>query len=277
MDWYDNSRTEEDFAATHYGFARKHHQDFFNDNIRPFLGIMRASKIINEEAAAVFYGENEFRFTNSAGLMGLDVFLHNIGTRNSELVRRISVSYPDQFEVPATEKGAKYLGIAALNTDAKFAGRWYTRRVVFNVREVLERTGKLTRLRIILPRFPVDEVVVFDLPIDDTKFDNLQVTLASVSIACDGYGHSERDVDAVLYTLLDNPRNADKLVRSPAQKTVEQSGKMNRDWDWRDVNSYRCYKGLEQSEADEELNEELDKEFDEELKKLKEVLEELEE
>lgn len=59
-----------EFAAkTHYSetsnsVVREHHFQRFRKEVLPWLGLLRVSKQINREAASIFYGENEFRFTS---------------------------------------------------------------------------------------------------------------------------------------------------------------------------------------------------------------------
>jgi hypothetical protein len=43
----------------------------FNEHVRPFVNLMRASKQVHKETAYIFYGENEFKFSNETGWPGL--------------------------------------------------------------------------------------------------------------------------------------------------------------------------------------------------------------
>lgn len=58
------------------------------------LGILRLNKQINREAAPIFHGNNEFRFTCQRGWFVLDTWLRTIGSANQGLVRKLAVHVP---------------------------------------------------------------------------------------------------------------------------------------------------------------------------------------
>lgn len=58
------------------------------------LGILRLNKQINREAAPIFYGNNEFRFTCQRGWFVLDSWLRTIGSATQGLVRKLAVHVP---------------------------------------------------------------------------------------------------------------------------------------------------------------------------------------
>jgi hypothetical protein len=58
--------------------------------VRPALGLLRLNKQINAEAASVFYGHNEFRFTNPNGRDTLEAFCKTIGEANTRRLAKIT-------------------------------------------------------------------------------------------------------------------------------------------------------------------------------------------
>nr|OQO17155.1 hypothetical protein B0A51_15212 [Rachicladosporium sp. CCFEE 5018] len=72
------------------------------ETIGQFAGIMRANKQVHKEASRICYSENEFRFTNTTGWMGLDTFLYQIDLRNCSMLRSITVRHADLLNLPCT-------------------------------------------------------------------------------------------------------------------------------------------------------------------------------
>lgn len=66
----------------------------YKQSITPKLKLLRVSKLVNKDAASIFYGENEFRFTNTRGFIMLQCFLDTIGKANAARLRRITVHAP---------------------------------------------------------------------------------------------------------------------------------------------------------------------------------------
>lgn len=60
-------------------------------DIQPRLRFVRTCKLVHQEATSVFYGENEFRFTNANGWYVLSSILLTIGPRHSKLIRSIAI------------------------------------------------------------------------------------------------------------------------------------------------------------------------------------------
>jgi hypothetical protein len=65
------------------------------------LGLLRTCKQINTEAAEVFYGDNEFRFSGTNGHMVAYAYLKKIGPRNLDFFRSITIAVP----VPSNNRG----------------------------------------------------------------------------------------------------------------------------------------------------------------------------
>jgi hypothetical protein len=58
------------------------------------LGFLRVCKLINFEAAEIFYGENKFRFSGTNGHMAAYAFVTKIGPRNLNLIKALSIAAP---------------------------------------------------------------------------------------------------------------------------------------------------------------------------------------
>jgi len=67
-----------------------YHYKVWQDTVRPTLGLLRVNKQINAEAASVFYGQNEFRFTSRSGRDVLEAFCRTIGEANTMRLAKIT-------------------------------------------------------------------------------------------------------------------------------------------------------------------------------------------
>ncbi|KAL0261371.1 hypothetical protein SLS55_002801 [Diplodia seriata] len=63
-------------------------------SFRPALGVLRLNKLINREAAEVFYGENEFRFSAFNSSIPAHAFMATIGTQNTRFLRKLTLFVP---------------------------------------------------------------------------------------------------------------------------------------------------------------------------------------
>jgi hypothetical protein len=70
--------------------AAWHYRNIHRKNVKPALRILRTSKTINHEAAGIFYGENEFRFSALHGIDVLPAFCSIIGKANIARLRKIT-------------------------------------------------------------------------------------------------------------------------------------------------------------------------------------------
>lgn len=59
--------------------------------------LLHLNNTISNEAAEVFYGTNEFRFTDLDGWVALDSFLYTIGSHNCQFLERLTVYAPLVF------------------------------------------------------------------------------------------------------------------------------------------------------------------------------------
>lgn len=71
-----------------------HQYKLWQHEIRPALRLLRVSKQINVEAAGIFYGENEFRFTARCGHDVLLAFCKTIGKANTLRIAKITEHAP---------------------------------------------------------------------------------------------------------------------------------------------------------------------------------------
>ncbi|KAK3634813.1 hypothetical protein LTR56_015094 [Elasticomyces elasticus] len=102
------------------GRLRIHHMKRYKREIVPGLKMLRVCKQINVESTPVFYGQNEFRFSNT---YGFDIFAHfarTIGKRNLALVRKITECYPKPPSRPGIrndgQTGRSITGLANFET-----------------------------------------------------------------------------------------------------------------------------------------------------------------
>lgn len=58
------------------------------------LGFLRLNKLINFEAAEIFYGENKFRFPGTNGHMVAFAFVTKISKHSLDLIKNISIAAP---------------------------------------------------------------------------------------------------------------------------------------------------------------------------------------
>ncbi|KAF2104477.1 hypothetical protein NA57DRAFT_51300 [Rhizodiscina lignyota] len=93
----------------------------YHRTIQPLLSVLRTCKLINDETAPMFYGENEFRFTGKDDWIILNAFLVTIGKCNMACIKRIAVKLPHLHE-------------HGDEIDSSISGRW-------NLRYLLGRFG----------------------------------------------------------------------------------------------------------------------------------------
>ncbi|KAK0278539.1 hypothetical protein LTR35_009278 [Friedmanniomyces endolithicus] len=76
------------------GLVRIRHMRYYKRTIVPRIRLLRANKQIHAEASPIFYGQNEFRFTNFYGFDTFTYFCRTIGRSNTALLRKITECYP---------------------------------------------------------------------------------------------------------------------------------------------------------------------------------------
>ncbi|KAK5677102.1 hypothetical protein LTS10_010291 [Elasticomyces elasticus] len=75
------------------GKARVLHMRKYKREIVPRLRLLRTNKQVHKEASSIFYGENEFRFTNRYGFDTLFFFTRTIGELNTSLLRKVTEGF----------------------------------------------------------------------------------------------------------------------------------------------------------------------------------------
>ena len=176
--------------------ARQHHTRRLEREIKPSLRLLRVNKQINNEAASIFYGETEFRFTCSKGWYILDAFLRTIGLKNQAFLRKIAIHVPwsgksnDHFQEGLKESGGtlRYIDLLIKRLNLRPCSASMAFRIKRSV-HVLEKHGSLTNFRLILPDsfdlswldqssttlyFPNAQ---YDAVLRPSKFENLKVEL----------------------------------------------------------------------------------------------------
>ncbi|EME45078.1 hypothetical protein DOTSEDRAFT_170248 [Dothistroma septosporum NZE10] len=179
--------------------VRKQQLNEFKTNILPALHLLRLNKQIRAEAASIFYGENEFRFTNVKGWYVMDTWLRQIGPYNQSLVRKIAVHVPWRGDVldesvdalPESNKRLERMQIGLRNMGLKPRTYWRSfgrDRCVRRTARIVESHRKLVQFRLIVPDsfapiaplsagWQKSDNVCYDFVLDPTKLENLNVQL----------------------------------------------------------------------------------------------------
>ena len=134
----------------------------YREDIIPRLSLLRTSSQLHGEGSSIFYGENQFRFSNAKGWYVLSSFLHTIGPRNQALVKTIAVHTPwcglnvdvlRHMQVPC------FPGSELQELGLTYLPRQYRRETghgnmfacFLHVKTVLETAGALAESQIVLP------------------------------------------------------------------------------------------------------------------------------
>lgn len=122
MEWAPKAGDEYEVKSA-YHMAHEHRK-----KLQGVLNIARVNKQINREATDIFYGENQFRFTNSLGWYVLHSFLTMIGHKNAARLGHLTVCVPwrghdedvdswDSSVVHGTDSGARQRPAAIRKVD----------------------------------------------------------------------------------------------------------------------------------------------------------------
>lgn len=148
--------------------------------------LLRVNKQLCSEATPVFYGENEFRFSNVTGWIALDFFLYKIGLDKSSMLRQVTVCYPQCLRVPTSLKqgrdfdgGSPFLRVYEINKPGfTYETRWFDEEITIDPLLILQKAGKLQRLCLVSP---ANTHITFDYnPFDLTCFNDLKITVVSL-------------------------------------------------------------------------------------------------
>ncbi|KAI5362276.1 hypothetical protein Slin15195_G059270 [Septoria linicola] len=194
--------------------ARVHHGQRFEHKIKPSLRLLRVSRQINAEAASIYYGEMEFRFTSIKGWYFLDAFLRQIGSANLARLRKIAIHVPSSSwlgdaedyigeHLPESKGSLEYISLLVSNYKLRtHRYRDNEKSCVKRTTRTLEQHGTLKSFRLVIPdsyrlweveftrpQYPYNE---YDLMLNPSKFKNLNFELVRLH---GGYILSKTDVE----------------------------------------------------------------------------------
>lgn len=142
--------------------------------LKPILRLLRLNKDINAEASDIFYGENEFRFTNGEGWFFLRAFLETIGKANTARLRHIAVHTPwegvstDEYSRPQST-GPYFLETYLSSRGLSVEGATSSLDPIPQSLNLLSTAGTLAKLDLILP-FSFEVSGLSDIILDRTRF-----------------------------------------------------------------------------------------------------------
>lgn len=200
------------------------------------LGLLRVNKRLHSETAPVFWGENEFRFSNITGWVALDFFLHKIGLDKVKMLRKLTVCHPDCCFVPTSLKQAMdfrdgspffYMG-ETKEPGFVYETRWFDEGASRDPVLILQKAGKLKQLRLVSPVntvSPAQEDIKFvSNPFDVTCFDRLEVTVVSLRVP--------KPIKMDLFTRFAPELKDRRAAKRMARRRFQQTGEM---WKYEDV------------------------------------------
>ncbi|KAH7066285.1 hypothetical protein BKA63DRAFT_496133 [Paraphoma chrysanthemicola] len=100
------------------------------------LSLLRTCRKVHTEAAEVFYGENEFRFTGLAGHIVVNLFVRKIYKQHFQFIKHLTMSIPsnyDEYSDPTPVPGV------AIRSSSRPV--WYSSRYDHEEYEEYERNG----------------------------------------------------------------------------------------------------------------------------------------
>ena len=213
----------------------KRHQRRYRYDIRPRLKLLRTNKQILQEAASIFYGENEFRFTNCKGWYVLAAFLRTIGRQNCDRLCSIAIHVPwfgvvcdNQYDdLPESRKTMTWVMNQLQSMGLEYL-RWWKhfnmKASVARCTKILETAGRLESVKLILP----DSYALFDRGLwtssvgcrklgevfDASKFsDYLRISLVRLHGGYEGKFADQHLIDIDRKHTLKTQRRARELAR----------------------------------------------------------------
>lgn len=197
---YDQGR--EVFNGT-WGQVIQEHETRLLGHAATANALLRLSRQMNREMSSmldrVFYGNSEFRFTNSSGWVALEFFMFRIGMPNCRHLTQLTVRHPSASILPVTCNGHDFFQFSIVRLqqprfDADgifYPERWEKLPLTDDPRLVLEKAKALKRLRVVVPWKTEDVRELSSCPVDESKFANLVVTYLSLvseaEAGCEGY------------------------------------------------------------------------------------------
>jgi hypothetical protein len=124
------------------------------------VGILRLCKTVYDEAAEVFYGENEFRFSAVNGQMVAAAFVHHIRKRHAKFIKTLAIGMPfwcvdrdswygTAWCVDSISGGERLLGTMPWSYPHK--GACYYEKSFASLASGLVKAGNLKVLKLVLP------------------------------------------------------------------------------------------------------------------------------
>ncbi|KAK4495772.1 hypothetical protein PRZ48_013040 [Zasmidium cellare] len=212
-DWHDD-----------FDRAKAHHKQAMKQAARS-AALIRVNKQLRSEVTPIFYGENEFRFSNITGWIGLDFFLYKLGLNKCKMLRKISVCHPDCVRMPKSltegadfDDGSPFLPLGQSNDRAfNYETRWFDLKITTDPALVLQKAGKLKQLRLVSP---ANTHNTFDYnPFDLKRFKDLEVSV--VSLRYDKFQIMGSQAAGYPW-MYKNPEAAKTMAEHHLEKTGEQ-------------------------------------------------------
>lgn len=173
-----------DFLVNYKQSAKYHHQST-KHKLNTAAALMRTDRQNSKETTSIFYGTNEFRFSNTTGWISLDFFLNKIGLEKAAMLRMVTVCHPKFLVKPVSvssqesfKKGCIYLEIGGIIKEPGFVyeKRWFEEQgTTRDPALVLEKVGELQKLCLTVPVY-ADPGAANDTVVDENKFEDLKIS-----------------------------------------------------------------------------------------------------
>lgn len=193
-----------------YEKVRKHHREKTESLRSDAAALMRTNHTISDEAAYIFFSENEFRFSNTSGWISLDFWLFMTGLKKASMLRHITICYPTFTVKPISisseytfASGCVYFHVGRPKTAGhatvlsgpgfEYKGRWWEEKSLTNDPTlIIQKAKSLHQLRFVIPAFSWPNGVRGSLesPVDAKQFYSLDVVYAGVRIEPTVYAFS---------------------------------------------------------------------------------------
>ena len=153
-----------ELAPLHWNRPQKHRLVMraikrYRLDIIPRLGLLRTCKKVYDEASSIFYGGNEFRFSNSQGWFVLSAFLQTIGERSQRLLRLLTVHPLWHSQRANATENKRFPASQLQDMGLKYLPRERRRQLVhsnqfacvLHCKMLLESFASLSRLKLAVP------------------------------------------------------------------------------------------------------------------------------
>lgn len=230
------AKTAGDTTATRR--ARRFHLRRYIREVKPALRFLRVNKQINMEAASIFYGENEFRFTGRCGHDVLLAFCKTIGLANTRRLAKITEHAPfeghhDTWDRPANDSANcqqnfnEWVARQGLHKRGSSSGRFTVGR------EIAGRHGSLRDCKMVIP---------FTFAMSDTRFSNRLSHLCDRAEAKKEREANGQDAVRISLVVLDGWSSCDQTTSDQAVLRSE-SKDLARRCGWEVIEAYTLKHG----------------------------------